>query len=136
MGRGISFQDVRFHSIYQEKNLKRRIRDILRIKESGVNLYTLQKLYDVGRVGGLDYSQSLTDTARDVVVSDDLRCCEAIDLDVTPKYDVVYSDSGFQYFQDADYGMRVLNKMWEKANKPENHAYWNNQFVFDFFMYR
>ena len=34
-----------------------------------------------------------------------------------PKYDLVLADSVFQYFQDAEYGMRVLEKMWKKAKK-------------------
>ena len=42
---------------------------------------------------------------------------EADCISAEPKYDLVLADSVFQYFQNPEYGMRVLEKMWEKANK-------------------
>lgn len=84
---------------------------------SGVNLYMFEKLKNVKRAGGVDYSQKLVDIASGVTHSDDLTCGEAVNIAESPKYDVVMSDSVFQYFQDADYGMKVLEKMWAKAEK-------------------
>jgi hypothetical protein len=118
---------------------------------------------------------------------------EAKNIDTEVKYDIVMSDSVFQYFPDSSYGMEVLEKMLDKANrvvavlevhdltkkeelmayrksmvsdyderyrgldktfyskdemidlaqrnnceyhivKPHNKSYWNNEYVFDFYM--
>lgn len=42
---------------------------------------------------------------------------EADQIAEKPVYDVVLSDSVFQYFQSPEYGMRVVEKMWNKAKK-------------------
>ena len=42
---------------------------------------------------------------------------EADCISADPKYELVLADSVFQYFQNVEYGMRILKKMWEKANK-------------------
>jgi len=160
---------------------------------SGVNLYLFNHLCKVNNLGGIDYSANLIDIARRVVDSDDITCNQALSLDTNKKYDLVMSDSVFQYFQDEEYGYSVLEKMYDKATKaivikelhdkacqeehlrlrratvenydekyagldktfyskdrfiefakkhgceyrivqPDNDAYWNNQFVFDFYM--
>jgi trans-aconitate methyltransferase len=160
---------------------------------SGVNLYLWQKLYDVKRLGGVDYSESLVKIARQVVAEADVSCVEAGNIDTEVKYDIVMSDSVFQYFPDVSYGMEVLEKMLDRANRvvavlevhdlakkeelmahrksmvsdyderyrgldktfyskdemidlaqrnnceyhivqPHNKSYWNNEYVFDFYM--
>lgn len=51
------------------------------------------------------------------VVEGDFICSEADKTDIFEKYDVVMADSVFQYFQNEEYGMRVLSRMCEKAKK-------------------
>ena len=83
---------------------------------SGPNLYLLQNRGM--RVGGIDFSASLSDIARQIVKeSDSIRTDEAINLDTDEKYDVVFSDGVFAYFSDETYGLKVLEKMYEKASK-------------------
>lgn len=84
---------------------------------SGVNLYLYQQLKKQAIVGGCDYSETLVQLAGRVIQTKDLRCMEADCISAEPKYDLVLADSVFQYFQTPEYGMRVLEKMWEKANK-------------------
>lgn len=84
---------------------------------SGVNLYLFQQLKKLGVVGGCDYSEAQIRLAHKVVKAEDLHCMEADHISTEPKYDLVLADSVFQYFQNPEYGMRVLEKMWEKANK-------------------
>lgn len=162
---------------------------------SGVNLYLFQEVSKIAKLGGLDYSQALVDIAQKVIKSEDIVCAEAKELGTASKYDVVLADSVFQYFHNTDYGMDVLQKMYEKANRmvviteihdqakqeehlnyrrsvvenydehykgldktfytremltafakkhgcryeiiePENELYWNNKYVFDFYLYK
>lgn len=84
---------------------------------SGVNLYLYQQLKKLTIVGGCDYSETLVQLAGKVIQTKDLRCMEADCISTEPKYDLVLADSVFQYFQNPEYGMYVLEKMWEKANK-------------------
>lgn len=84
---------------------------------SGVNLYLFQQLKKVQRVGGIDYSDKLIKIAGEVLKTTDLQCEEALYVSALPKYDVVLADSVFQYFLDVDYGLQVLEKMWDKAEK-------------------
>jgi trans-aconitate methyltransferase len=84
---------------------------------SGVNLYLFHKLKKIMQVGGLDYSAPLIAAAKEVLHTSDLICQEAVNTPVSPQYDVVLADSVFQYFEDVDYGMQVLEKMWMKARK-------------------
>lgn len=161
---------------------------------SGPNLYLFQKEAGISNVGGIDYSEVLVDCAKKVIVSDDLKHGEAIELDER-RYDIVLSDSVFQYFPDEEYGWKVLEKMYNKMNKmlvitelhdavfkeqllahrrslepdydekyrgldktfyekekfidfakahhcnyeiifPDNQAYWNNDYVFDFYLWK
>lgn len=83
---------------------------------SGANLYLLQNRGM--KVGGIDYSSFLADIARQVVEDrGSIRTDEAIMLNVEEKYDIVFSDSVFAYFPDEAYGLKVLEKMYEKASK-------------------
>lgn len=82
---------------------------------SGANLLLFQNREM--KVGGIDYSQSLTNVAKNIVTSQDIDCDEAINLDVDEKYEIVISDSVFAYFTSQEYGMKVLEKMHQKAKK-------------------
>lgn len=160
---------------------------------SGVNLFLYRELCGITKLGGCDYSKSLIDIANRIIVSNDIVCEEALNIDIANTYDIVISDSVFQYFQDDDYGYKVLEKMYKKANKmviikeihninmkeehlemrrksienydekykgldktfylpsrfikfakdmdcqyiikkPKNNSYWNNDYVFDFYL--
>lgn len=162
---------------------------------SGVNLYLFEQLNHIKILGGIDYSANLIEIAQKVVTSKDLQCDEAIDISVNNQYDVVLSDSVFQYFETEEYGFEVFEKMFEKAKKMvvvkeihdkakekehlafrrkmdanydenyknlgktfyerkkfedfakkhgcryeitrfQNESYWNNDFVFDFYLYK
>lgn len=83
---------------------------------SGVNLYMFQQKVKGIKVAGIDYSSALVDIAKEVLKTDKVYCDEAIKMDVKTKYDVVISDSVFQYFPDEKYGINVLQRMYEKAN--------------------
>ena len=48
--------------------------------------------------------------------SNDLKCDDAINLDVNVKYDLVISIGAFPYFKDLDYAKDILTKMCEKSN--------------------
>ncbi len=83
---------------------------------SGANLYLLENRGI--KVGGIDYSTSLSDIARQVVRdSGAIRTDEAVKMDTDERYDVVFSDSVFAYFPDEAYGRSVLEKMYEKADR-------------------
>lgn len=83
----------------------------------GANLYLLQKL-NINECGGMDYSRNLINIARKVVNDfHDISVDEAINIDVTHCYDIVFSDSVFPYFKNVEYGMNVLEKMYLKARK-------------------
>ena len=82
---------------------------------SGVNLFLYQKLRQIKNLGGMDYSSNLIELAKETLKIDDLSCEEAKCLAVEPQYDLVLSDSVFQYFESSAYGMEVLEKMYQKA---------------------
>lgn len=162
---------------------------------SGVNLYLFQNLFSQLKLGGIDYSMPLIQIAKKVVESEDFSFGEALQINAENKYDVVLSDSVFQYFKSPEYGLEVLDKMYDKANKmlvvteihdidlfeehmqyrrscvenydekykglektfynkqdfidfakekqcryeiirPDNKIYWNNEYVFDFYLYK
>ncbi len=104
-----------------EKNIRRLCGSYESVYEagcgSGVNLYLFRELCGIRELGGCDYSQSLLKVAESILPQTELLCREAAELEAEPKYDVVLSESVFQYFYDADYGMRVLEKMYAKAKK-------------------
>ena len=52
-----------------------------------------------------------------MVKSKDLSFSEAVKIDTQNNYDVLLSDSVFQYFQTKEYVYEVLEKMYDKANK-------------------
>lgn len=81
---------------------------------AGANLFLFEN-EDI-RTGGIDYSEGLIGTARQVLKTQDLMCGEAISVSTTPKYDSCFSNSVFSYFPDEEYALQVLEKMYEKAN--------------------
>lgn len=80
---------------------------------SGANLFLLEN--DGIACGGIDYSESLLGCAKQVLRATDIRCDEACELLVDPKYDAVISVSVFGYFTDESYAETVLEKMCQKA---------------------
>lgn len=80
---------------------------------AGANLFLFEK--ENIRTGGIDYSEGLIGTAKQVLDTDDIECGEAISLPVNPKYDSCLSNGVFHYFPDEEYALRVLEKMYEKA---------------------
>ncbi|MBP5491540.1 MAG: class I SAM-dependent methyltransferase [Clostridiales bacterium] len=164
---------------------------------SGVNLYLFNKLENITKLGGCDYSESLITLAKDVVGVQDIRILDAEEIDTEEKFDIVLADSVFQYFTSPEKGYKVLDLMRRKANKmviltevhdqaleqehldyrrsqiedyderykgldktfysreklleyvaslgpeyaceiikPNNEKYWNNRFVFDFYLWK
>jgi ubiquinone/menaquinone biosynthesis C-methylase UbiE len=74
--------------------------------------------YDAGHaVGGLDYSEALLASARDVMPKMHTQLGEAAALDVEPRFDAVVSCGVFFYFADLAYAQRVLERMVRKARK-------------------
>lgn len=81
---------------------------------SGANLFMFQ---NAGfRVGGLDYSRSLVETARKILeLNNEIVCDEAINLGVEEKFSTLLANSVFSYFENLDYAESVLEKMYEKS---------------------
>lgn len=68
------------------------------------------------QTGGLDYSEGLIESAKRVLKTTDLICDEAKNLCIEKKYDAVFSNSVFSYFESEEYAGEVLKRMYEKAN--------------------
>lgn len=82
---------------------------------SGAFLYVW---YTEGHVvGGIDYSGNLISFAKKVMKGMDFRVSEAIEVDTAEKYDIVLSNSVFQYFKDYTYAEKVIERMITKAEK-------------------
>lgn len=85
---------------------------------SGVNLYMFKnRLENNTRWGGIDYSEAMIKSAIIATGSENFRCCGADEISPTPQYDIVMSDSVFQYFESLEYAETVLRKMIEKSAK-------------------
>lgn len=84
---------------------------------SGANLYLLKNRGI--KVGGLDYSEKLAGAAQEILGKEGnfISVGEAADLATEEKWDVLFCCSVFEYFPDAGYGLKVLEKMYEKATK-------------------
>lgn len=80
---------------------------------SGANLFLFEQ--DGISVGGADYSSSLISIAKKVLKSKDIVCNEAIEISEMPQYEAVLSNGVFHYFQDEEYALGVLEKMYKKA---------------------
>ncbi len=84
---------------------------------SGVNLFLFNRLENITKLGGCDYSPTMTKLASEVVDSDDIKNMDAEDINTDEKYDIVIADSVFQYFTSPEKGYKVLELMRRKANK-------------------
>ena len=82
---------------------------------SGVNLYLYKNLFNIKKLGGIDYSKPLIEIAEQVLKDAELEYGEAVEIDVCSKYDLVLSEGVFIYFQDVQYGMQVFEKMYEET---------------------
>ena len=82
---------------------------------SGVNLFMF-KNRAISSLGGCDYSKLMVDSARKTIGAIDIICCKADEIVVEPQYDLVMSESVFQYFDSLNYAEIVLRKMIEKSN--------------------
>ena len=69
------------------------------------------------KIGGMDYSKILIELAKKIMPEYNFECNEAINLDITKKYNIVFSHSVFHYFKDLEYAKIVIKKMIKKANK-------------------
>ena len=69
------------------------------------------------RVGGIDYSEGLVETARRAMPGMQFSVAEASLLDEDERYDFVVAHSTFQYFPTLDYAGTVLRRMMNKARK-------------------
>lgn len=103
-----------------------------KLANNGDKHYPVESLYEVGCgcgpnilladragycIGGCDFSKSLIESAREVFGKDrDLSVCEAIEIPAEPKYDAIFSNGVFCYFDNKDYAYTVLEKMLEKSN--------------------
>ena len=85
---------------------------------SGVNLYMFKNRLSQGALfGGVDYSESMVKSAIISTGSEDFKCCGADEILIEPKYDLVFSEGVFQYFESLEYAETVITKMIGKANK-------------------
>lgn len=84
---------------------------------SGANLYLLQNRGL--KVGGIDYSEKLVSVAQKILGEEgnSVSVGEAADIAVGEKWDVLFCCSVFEYFPYESYGRKVLEKMYEKADK-------------------
>lgn len=83
---------------------------------SGVNLWLLKKRLGL-EPGGIDYSASLASIANKMLRGDVIQCKAAVEMDISPQYDLVFSNSVFQYFSDEAYAEIVLELMLQKSKK-------------------
>jgi SAM-dependent methyltransferase len=69
------------------------------------------------RVGGIDYASALVAVAQRAVPGMSLTVGEASQLPLDESYDLVLSNSVFQYFPDLAYAKAVLERMVKKARR-------------------
>ena len=85
---------------------------------AGANLYLLAQ--EGVRVGGLDYSDTLLAILKKAIPDRlliECVCDEARNLPTEMRYDVVFSNSVFAYFDEKSYARDVLALMADKARK-------------------
>jgi len=68
-------------------------------------------------VGGIDYAKRSIQLAKSIMPKMNFEQNEALKLNTNIKYDVVFSNSVFQYFDDYSYAENVIIKMVMKAKK-------------------
>jgi len=81
---------------------------------AGAFLYPLYKKNH--RVSGLDYSMSLIEIANRIMPGMNFINCDACSMDINKRYDIVISNSVFQYFDNLEYARKVIDNMLAKAN--------------------
>ena len=82
---------------------------------SGAFLYPF---YQAGHeVGGIDFSECLLKKALEVMENMDFQVKEAIEVNTEVKYDLVVSNSVFQYFPHINYAEEVVLKMINKSRR-------------------
>lgn len=82
----------------------------------GPNLYLFEK--EGIQIGGLDYSNRLIGIAARVLREPrELICEEAVNLRCELKYDAVFSEGVFHYFESYEYAEKVMRAMYNKANQ-------------------
>ena len=85
---------------------------------SGANLYLFRNRIKEFSGGGSDFSEKQIETAKTVFPEmEDLKNLEAVNIPIEPRYDVVMSESVFQYFPSDEYAGEVVDKMIAKAKK-------------------
>ena len=83
---------------------------------AGAQLFLFAR--DGFEIGGLDYSSTQIAIAKKVLpAASELICAGAEDLPTDKKYDAVFSNSVFQYFNDLAYAEHVLEKMFLKSRR-------------------
>lgn len=83
---------------------------------AGANLYLFVR--NGFEIGGLDYSSTQIDIAKKILPNArELICAGADELPTDKKYDAVFSNSVFQYFNDLAYAEHVLEKMYVKSRR-------------------
>jgi SAM-dependent methyltransferase len=74
--------------------------------------------YNLGyKVGGIDFSPVLIESAKSIFNSSDFFIQDANQLNIEPKYDYLVAFSVFFYFPDYEYAQSVLERMFLKAKK-------------------
>jgi trans-aconitate methyltransferase len=81
----------------------------------GAFLYCFHELGHV--VSGIDYSQSLIEASQKFIPNMTFKVLEASEIDTNDKYDIILSNSVFQYFPNLEYSKRVLLKMIKKSKR-------------------
>lgn len=83
---------------------------------AGANLYLFAR--DGFEVSGLDYSATLLNIAKKVLpAASELVCAGADELPTDKKFDAVFANSVFAYFDNQSYAERVLEKMLLKSRR-------------------
>ena len=83
---------------------------------SGANLYMFKRRNPDINIGGVDYSEIFVNYANQLIRNADIVCDEASHISENPKFELVMSDSVFQYFKDLNYAESVLSTMMKKCN--------------------
>ncbi len=82
-------------------------------------------------VGGCDYSLSLVNDAKKLIEKEyDIEMAEANSIKTVPKYDVVFSKGVFSYFESDKYMREII------ITETNLNGYWNNEYIFNVYMYK
>lgn len=82
----------------------------------GVNLFLIGRRREC-ILGGMDYSESLLESAAGVLKDTELIYGDAAEMPVDKKYDIVMEESVFEYFSSEEYAEKVARLMIEKSNR-------------------